>query len=202
MRPGNHLTHPLRKVVHHRSRLCRGTDEIYIVAQIVCLLHERERHYDTLFGASVYVHVACGIVNSYYIIIYGVYSDELSARVSSARKQSLIHLLAYDAHLAALAYVHLVDISAVEHLGTLHLCIIGHRALYDAVALLVAESGVAVPSRQHRSDYVQLRHLRLQAFHILVCHVPLTAFPQSVIRLCGRLREHYGRVGGKSLEVV
>ena len=78
------------------------------VAEVVGLLHQCQRHHYRLLCASVDVHVARTVVDAYHVIIDLVYAYHLSARVAAARKQVFINLLAYNAHLAVLLYVHIV----------------------------------------------------------------------------------------------
>ena len=42
----------------------------------------------------------------------------------------------------------------------------------------------------------------MEPFYVFVLHFPLASFTESVIGLCGGLREDNGRVGGESLEIV
>ena len=135
-------------------------------------------------------------------MVSGTNADALAARVSASRKQFFVHALADDAHLAVLSYVHVVDVTAVEKLRSLHVLVVRQQAFHRAVGLAVVVSGASAPVRQHGRDGLQLGHMLLQAYHVVVDHAPLAFLAEAGVWLCCVSGHDDGRVGGEPFKVA
>ena len=88
---------------------------MYLVAGVVCLAEHCIWNGDYLVVASVDVDSAHLVIHSHNLIICRVETNTLPAWVSASGEEFLINLLTDDAHLASLAYVHLIEESTVVH---------------------------------------------------------------------------------------
>ena len=122
---GNHRTHLIGNALHRDARQHGHTDHTHLFTIVVGLLHHRQRDIYRLLTTAVDADISRTVVNPHHLIIYIVDGDLLSAGITSLREQRLIDLLSDDTYLTMLTYIHLIEVSAIEDLRTLHLLIIG-----------------------------------------------------------------------------
>ena len=127
MRTGNGLTNAVGDFRHHYTLASCDGNQVDGIATIVSLLHEGQRQDDPRTTFATEVHALTHIVvDTHYLIVDIVDADALATRVSAARKQLFIGLLLDDTHLAVIADVSLIDVSAIEHFRFVDTLEVGH----------------------------------------------------------------------------
>ena len=173
---------------YHTGTTCE-TDDVYLVTEVIGLLHERDGQDDTLLSRTVDVHITGTVVHTDDTVVERVDAYELSAGIAATGKERLIDLLAEHAYLAVLCHVHRVDIAAIVEAGLLHLGVVGFHALDAGRTLLVTKDDHAAPTCHHRRDHVEFGNLSFQPVYVLVDHIPLPSLAETVVGLRRRLRK-------------
>ena len=177
------------ELAEHHAGTAREADDVYLVTEVIGLLHERDGQDDALLCRTVDVHVAGTVVHADNTVVERVDAYELSAGIAATGKERLIDLLAEHAYLAVLCHVHRVDIAAIVEAGLLHLGVVGFHALDAGRTLLVTKDDHAAPTCHHRRDHVELGNLSFQPVYVLVDHIPLPSLAETVVGLRRRLRK-------------
>ena len=100
---------------------------MYLLTHVISLLHQGYGKDDRLLAVTVQVDTARLKVNTNHTVINRIHTNQLTTGVTTSGEECLIHLLTQHTHFTALLQVHVVQVTAIVHLGLHDLRIVrGH----------------------------------------------------------------------------
>ena len=118
MSTGYRLADTVCNTTHHYAFAPCCSNQVHLVTAIISNLHQRQRHRYLLFGTSIEIDAAIGvIIHAYHLIVGRIHANFLSTRVTTFFEQVFVDLLAQHTHLTVLTHIHLVDETSIVHLG-------------------------------------------------------------------------------------